>query len=269
MIATIILILITLIITLDSLGSKRIRARVIKKAKSAFEEALNPPEKPQVDPMDLPSPVQAFLQSHQAAEAESIFTLRMKLKGAVRRNGRPYWVPLEGKLFVAPPVDQLHFYQDRTLWFLLSRKTIMEYSSGQSTREERLFSLIPLRTRGGEPSPELHYWSCLPWIPELCRRPELNWSTEGKTKATFYWEAQKEKYRGEMTFGPKHNVQELVFYAGNSQELILKIRYEDLHELDGKMVPLKMDWQVPGKEGSRQYQYTITEVVYNEAFAWW
>lgn len=269
MIATTILILVTLIIALDSLGSKRIRSGIIKKAKSAFQAALDQPEKKHQAPEDLPALVQTFLRYHQPTGLEAVFTLRMKLKGAVRRDSKKYWSPLEAKLFVAPPNGELHLYQDRTLGFLRSRKTTLQYRAGQNEHQERLFSLFPLRPGAEAPPPAVLYWACLPWIPTLCLQPDLDWTSSEDQKAIFFGEIQKEKYRIEMSFSPKGQLEDLAFFSESKKEMLFRVQYRDLHEMDGRNIPLKMDWQIKDGERSYQCRYTITEVVYNEAFSWW
>ena len=274
MIFSIVLGLVVLLIVLDSIGSKQVRRLIINKAKSAFEYALAEDNEVSLGSAEsLPRELKRFLKASQAQEAIPPLTLRMKLKGAVKAATKKSWTPIEQKLFLSYQPASFISYQDLTLGFLISQKQFTILNSNEAQAGTKVLSVFS-KNRGSHErrliEGGLHYLAMLPWQPNLARSSFIQWKG---TTATLV--LGKRNIKGEFRFNKKGLIQQLsgtfsLKDSSGTAKINFQFNYSDYRSYDHLMVPFHLKvlyWQ--GKSTNDLFEFDVTDLVYNEDFAWW
>ena len=270
MMISILFLLVILIITLDSIGSKRMRRLIIHKARTFFEESK---EQEVRNIPDLPG-LDRFLSQSGQKNAETIQTLRFKLKGAQKDTTQKILQPVEAKQFHTLEPLTMSYYEDRTLGFLWSMKKsrlIFKQKAYVQQRRLSLFSYGDKERKVQERLSWMHLAASMPWIPDLALL--MSWSAQDentiqaklliddyfvKTSWKLAPNGQVISCRCTMSKVLGSTFSESVFYE-----------YFDFAEEENWRVPLRIKITEKYKNTTLEKEFIITQVVYNEGFAWW
>lgn len=277
MIISILFCLAILMITLDSIGSKRLRRQVIKQSKAHFEHSKNidaqlPPYQKYTE--DL----QRFLIYAKKMDASPIQTLRFKLKGAQKKEEAKHWQPIEAKQFQTLSPLAMTYYEDRTLGFLWSIKKYRFLQDKKTGERQWMLSLFPFNQKRGKDDQWLnwmHLLASLPWLPDLAFSPSLHWEKddfrENCTIATMHINGKR--IRAYYTFTPHGQLLSctciLDKVLGSTSKVSLSYQYFDFEYVENWQVPLRVRTKEKRTQVTLEAELKITQLVYNEDFAWW
>lgn len=272
MIISILFFLAVLIITLDSIGSKRLRGRLIKLGR-AFFAASAPLEHAA---KDSPPILTNFLEFSGQNTAPPTQTLRFKLKGAQKKSTAKSWHPIEAKQFQTLEPLTMSYYEDLTLGFLWSQKKSRLIQKGKAKQQQWIFSLFPYGKKQDSNNPILswmHFLASMPWLPDIAFLETLDWEKiDGKSiTAKFQMEG--------------NTINVLYQFKSNGQPIRCRCTYQDL-EAPASKLDLEYQyftfesvesWQIPlsgimvekTENSEHQTKFSLTQLVYNEDFAWW
>jgi hypothetical protein len=262
MIATIIFLVMTLLITLDSIGSKRLRAKVIRLGKHFFAEA-GIPNYPLTE-QDLPQILQRYLQLASPKEAAPIQNLRLKIKGAVQIQGRKSWTPIEAKQFLTTQPDQMLHYEDRTLAFLVSQKIFRQLTVEQNLQRKAVLSNFPQKNAPAIIN-QMYRIAMITWQPNWFLINKVEWEASEAGELLTKLGSIEVKFRFDGTTGQLISSECVDIDSGAS----IKYEYSDFEETESYLVPMRFEVteSYPGKQF--QYRFQVTGLIYNEDFAWW
>lgn len=265
MVFSILLLLITLLITLDSIGSKRLRSRVIGLAKTFFAQAESAGPVPGWQAKNTPPILQLYLD-YACPDGATPATLRMRYKAALRRADRKNWQPIEAKLFLTTSPWQMVQYEDRTLAFLVSQKCFRLVTEAETEQSQRLFSLFSQPT-APDVMARMHQWACLVWQAGHPAWASLDWSLEDSQSVSSFLAAEKIH----LTWKIDQESGQLTHFQAEAEEagLSLNYTYADYEEQGAYRVP--MSFEVAEVYAGKQYLYRaqLVDLVYDEDFAWW
>ncbi|HKK76484.1 MAG TPA: DUF6544 family protein [Saprospiraceae bacterium] len=265
MVFSILLLLITLLITLDSIGSKRLRSRVIGLAKTFFAqaEASSPVSGQQA--AHHPPLLKRYLD-YACPDGEVVATLRMRYKAAARRADRKNWQPIEAKLFLTTSPWQMVQYEDRTLAFLVSQKRFRLVAEAKTEQSQRLFSLFSQPT-APDVLARMHQWACLVWQPGHPAWTSLDWSLEDSQSVSSF--LAKEKIH--ITWKIDKESGQLTHFQAKAEEagLSLNYTYTDYEEQGAYQVPMSFEMAEVYADKQYLYRAQLVDLVYDEDFAWW
>jgi hypothetical protein len=235
MVFSIALLLVTLLITLDSIGSKRLRAKVIRLGRQFFAEANGP-------------------------------TLRMRYKAAVRREGRKSWQPIEAKLFLTTEPWRVVSYEDRTPGFLVSQKVFRLVDGKDIEQEKKILSLFPQSS----PPPSLtkmHQWAFLPWLPDHPDWELVQWAVHDSVSKS----GKYTKDGMELIWRMESTSEQISSFQATMGETGVALRYEyNQYETMGNyQVPMAFTIEEEYSGQKYQYRCDVIDLVYDEDFAWW
>lgn len=272
MIISILFCLAILIITLDSIGSKRLRGRLIRLGKVFFAQSV-----PSVqDDKDLPPILKSFLVFSGQSKASAIQTLRFKLKGAQKKSGAKFWQPIEAKQFQTLEPLTMTYYEDRTLGFLWSQKKSRLIQKGHAEQQQWMLSIFPYGKKKDHNKPILswmHLLASMPWLPDIAFLGNLDWE-----------EADEKSVEGKFQI-EGHTIHVLYQFKPNGQPIRCRCTYQNL-EVPSANLDLEYQyftfeeaesWQVPlsgimvekRNNLEDETKFNLTQLVYNEDFAWW
>lgn len=272
MIISILFCLAILMITLDSIGSKRLRRRLIKSGK-AFFDASTPLEQ---SAKDLPPILTHFLNFSGQHKAAPIQTLRFKLKGAQKKSTAKFWQPIEAKQFQTLAPLTMIYYEDRTLGFLWSEKKSRLIESPKAKQTQFIFSLFPYGEKQQHQQRILtwmHLLASMPWLPDLALWESLEWKIldEKSVEAQFQIEDQVIHilYQFKQNGQPIRCRCKLQNTFEASSNLDLEYQYFTFEKTESWQVPLSGIIEEQHEKSAIQTKFTLTQLVYNEDFAWW
>lgn len=229
------LLLATLLITLDSIGSKRLRAKVIRLGQLFF------------------------------ADAEGS-TLRIRYKAAVRREGRKSWQPIEAKFFLTTEPWRVVHYEDRTLGFLLSQKFFRLVNDGETEQDKKILSLIPQSS----PPPSLtkmHQWALLSWLPDHSNWSLIEWDHHDSTSKSGRYSVDGMELSWQMDLAGE---QVSTFQARTrGTDTALRYEYNQYETIGNYQVPMAFTINEEYSGHKYQYRCEVIDLVYDEDFAWW
>lgn len=262
MIITIIFLVMTLLITLDSIGSKRLRARVIRLGKQFFARATT--TLPTLNKDDLPELLQAYLGYACAKKAAPIQNLRMKIKGAVQKQGRTNWYPIEAKLFLTTTPEQLLYYEDRTMAFLGSQKSFHQLEPENNLRSRAILSLFP-QTTAPVVLNKMQEIASVAWRPDWLLHQSLIWTVSEATVLT--------TQQGGIAISLHIDIDSGKLLACHCSDTetgaTVNFQYSDFEEVEAYLVPMTFDVRESYSGKEFIYRFQVTELIYNEDFAWW
>lgn len=262
MIISIVFWVMTVLITLDSIGSKRLRAKVIHLGKHFFAEAEKATEP--VAKENLPELLRTYLDFACAKKAGPIQNLRMKIKGAVQRPGRKTWNPIEAKLFLTSSPEQMLYYEDRTLAFLVSQKTFRQLDAQNKIQTKAILSIFP-QAAAPVILNQMHTIAALAWRPDWLLYFPLEWSvTESGTL-----KANKENIEIQLEIDTDSGQVLTCTCTDQQSDCTLAYRYSDYDEEESFQVP--MSFEIEEVYSGKKFNYVcqVTGLIYNEDFAWW
>lgn len=263
MIASLVLLLMTLIITLDSIGSKRLRGRVIRRAQAFFSEAKVPEKRSSAE---APVLLQSYLDFTAAKNGAPLHT-RMRYKAAVRRAGQKKWQPIEAKLFLISSPWRMVYYDDRTPGFLVSQKHFRQVDDAGVEQLQKIFSLFP-QTAPPDLLARLYQVAMLPWLPGHAHWLEAEWQeADGLLSGTVHPGGVPVALRLELDTetGQLQSLHAEEATAG----IALRVQYSDYEPAGSYRVPMR--FIVEEEYAGKRYEYRceVVDIVFNEAFAWW
>jgi len=270
MLASIILLTVSVLIFLDSMGSKRIRTGVIHRAKSGFAKSLEEESQVLEKEEALPKVLQQYLENTGTLPGLAGQNIRLKFKGAKRRIKGKRWIPLEAKYFLSRASLQMDFYQDATLGFLCSKKTVSHWSQEQRSYTEHLFSLISKSGEKTAPAADLLLWVGLPWLAEAYLSSSVKWTESSKNQANFQFDLGAKTLYGSCIFGKDTYLKTLVLSLKEGRESEgLVINYQDYKSFENRIVPFAFQLTQNCGKSAWEYQFEVTDIIENEPFAWW
>lgn len=276
MIISILFFLAILIITLDSIGSKRLRGQVIKQSKDFFAlsetiETKRPPEKA------FPEDLKRFLLLAKKMDASPIQTLRFKLKGAQKKEQAKHWRPVEAKQFQTLKPLAMTYYEDATPGFLWSVKKYRGIQDKIAWSRQWAFSFFlfnPQKDKDDKWLNWMHLLASLPWLPDLAYLKGLHWEKDIRGNgviATMHINGKR--IRAYYTFPTNGLISScycvLDEVLGSTSEVKLSYQYFDFEDVESWRVPLRIKIKEVRQKSVIEAQLKITQLVYNEEFAWW
>ncbi len=274
------LLLIMLLITVDSVGSKRIRREVKREAATLFAEALkrSAPEALVAELERLPVPVQRYLRMAGVPGRPVLRTVRLKQKGAIRLGPGKRWLPLEAKSFHTTDPDAFLWYADITAGPFVSFKGVDRLRNGKGRMQGKVFSLIPLFNATGAGIDEgswLRYLGEAAFYPSRLLHPELEWTTLGERAARLAFPFSGKKLEMSLFFNASDELIRIEArrprsVKGGFQEDPWIGEYDTYKEVQGYRLPFhcRVSWELPAGRYT-YYEADITDVAINEAFRWW
>ncbi|GAB5552629.1 MAG: hypothetical protein Sapg2KO_22200 [Saprospiraceae bacterium] len=276
MIISILFFLAILIITLDSIGSKRLRRQVIKQSKDFFAlsetiDTKRPPEK------TFPEDLKRFLLRAKKIDASPIQTLRLKLKGAQKKEQAKHWQPVEAKQFQTLNPLAMTYYEDSTPGFLWSIKKYRGIQGKKEWYRRWTFSLFSFNQQQGKDEQWLnwmHLLASLPWLPDLAYLTDLHWEKDIRENcviATIHINGKR--IRAYYTFHTNGQISScscvLDEVLSSTSKVRLSYQYFDFEDVESWRVPLRVKIKETQLKSALEAQLKITQLVYNEEFAWW
>lgn len=266
MVFSIFLLLGILLITLDSIGSKRLRSRVISRSKTIFAEADSEESRlVKTSPASLQPLLQSYLNYSTGGNSFPI-SVRIRYKAAVRRADRKYWQPIEAKLYLTAAPWRMINYEDFTLGFLISLKRIRLIDEDSIEQSQYWLSLFT-SSRVPELMGKMHQWACLIWQPGHPAWARLKGQAESAKMVTYQLKKETIQFNWQIDQRSGEIGQ---FRAWSKDSLIsLLYVYGDYQEVGDYHIP--MTFEVEEKYGKKEYLYKcrIADIVFDEDFAWW
>lgn len=249
--------IIVLVITLDHLGSRRVRGRVRRRAIGLFAEA-----KP------IPVPVGSKSIEYNPVSLE---TVRLRLKRSRRLSPKGNWYPVEAKLFFVPFPLGGAYYADGTRAPFVSEKEVRWLEGRRAGQERRLLSVFRLSAKKKVSLP-LAWWILhAPWYPDLLHHPGLKVELPGPRKYRLTWK-EAENWSIDLVADDKGQWTESVLYGfrQKKEEPLLRCRWTDYKDFDSWSIPTGLITQQYDQDSWWTSGHTqVTDWVANEAFKWW
>lgn len=168
------------------------------------------------------------------------------------------------------------YYEDRTLGFLWSQKKSRLIQKGQAEQQQWVLSLFPYGKKQDPNNPILswmHLLASMPWLPDIAFLENLDWE-----------EADEKSVDGRFQI-EGHPIHVLYQFKSNGQPIRCRCTCQDL-EVPSSKLDLEYQyftfeqtesWQVPlsgimvekNSNLGSETKFSLTQLVYNEDFAWW
>ncbi len=249
--------LIVLVITIDHLGSRRVRSRVRRRAQRFFAEAKS-----------LPLPAESISSTNNR---EALETVRLKLKESRRLAPKGSWYPVEAKLFLAAYPLAGVYYADWTRAPFVSEKQMRWLEGDQAGEERRLLSVFRLSAKK-KLSPPLAWWVLqIPWYPSLLHHPDLNVDPLDTRGCRLTWVGD-DRWGVDLLENKEGQWTESVLYGfrQKKEQPLLRCYWKNYKNFGHWSVPTELiteqhdhgSWWQTG-------QTQLTDWVPNEEFKWW
>jgi len=248
---------IVLVVTLDHLGSHRVRNRVRQRAIRLFAEAKA-----------LPASDDNTLSQTNRSPLE---TVRLKLKRSRRLSPKGGWFPVEAKLFFTPFPIGGAYYADWTRAPFVSQKEVRWLEGARSGEERRLFSLFSLPAKK-DSGLQLAWWLVhAPWYPSLLHHPDLRVVPQDDKRVQLS-RTGDENWSVRLFAGDdgQWSVSELIGFRQKNEVPLIRCHWSNYKKFDVWSIPTELITQHYNK-GSwwKAGQTQLTDWVANEEFAWW
>lgn len=265
MVFSILLLLITLLIILDSIGSKRLRSQVIRLAKTYFVEAKAPTALTGEQWRNLPPLLQQYMM-YACAKKAPPGNLRMRYKAATQKRGRKGWLPLEAKLFLTARPRRMLYYEDRTLGFLVSQKRFRQVDKAKVEQSQRILSLFP-QPVGPELLVQMHQMALLAWQPGHSCWTDLDWQSVDKCLLVAQLPAVSMSITLEID--PEHGQLKALQCTAEAAAIELSYRYHTYETIGEYQVPMAFVIEEKYDDARYLYRCQVVDLIYEEDFAWW
>ncbi|MEM6378307.1 MAG: DUF6544 family protein, partial [Bacteroidota bacterium] len=186
------------------------------------------------------------------------------------------WQPIEAKQFHTLEPLTMTYYEDRTLGFLWSMKKSRLIFKQKAYVQQRWLSLFPYAGKENKVQERLswmHLMASIPWLPDFAYR--VSWETyeheDNILKAKFLMDDHFVKATWKFT--PNGQVIscecKMNKVLGATFEESVHYQYFDFEEVESRSVPLRVRIIEKYEGTTFEKEFQITQLVYNEDFAWW
>jgi len=257
---TLLLITLTSLILIDHLGSRRLRKRVRGWAAALFAQAK---EQPALSAQETPGGI----RSRDALPQQ---TVRLKVKGARRSTPVKGWIPLEGKIFVAPGRPAVAFYADLIRWAFFSQKEILYLDEKELHAQRFLFSVLAQKVHFTRDNVRALLLAGLPWWPSLLSHPDLELRQREAAVFAVRWADATASTEVDWHLDKKNRWKRAVITWPDEQDTTFELHVTDYRTFDNWEIPGKLS-VVPAGMTSEAAVLTIqlTEWIANEPYHWW
>lgn len=250
-------------ILIDHLGSRRVRARVQRWASALFAQA-------EAHDASFEAPLPSILS--MAVQEAPRQTLRLSLKGARRSASGKSWIPLEGKLFLAPQPATAAWYADLTRWAFFSQKETIHLTPETFLAQRFLFSVLSQKTTVTQEDARTCLLVGLPWWPSLAMHPQLVWTTDKASVVEVRWQDTPQGHVVRWHLDEQGRWQQATFrWPGEAEgHHLLQAYFTEYRTFDQWSVPTKLSILPEERESSsRILEVQLTNWIADEPYRWW